>query len=645
MGNLGDMNVKIGADLSDLLSKVDAAKAKLNQLTESQQQLKVGINDLNTSLKLNEAELAKTAGALTKMVDSGRGATAEANKLRTAIAGLSTNSLQLNKSLAVAKTALADTTVQLKSQAVAMKAAETSSGGFAKSATKLYSGLRTIANIIPGIGIGGLVALIAGPVVDAFEDWFDSISKVNKAQGALNLALAEASGSVGGEVANLQSLVNIAKDTSLSYDTRTQAVKELNKEYPTLNGNLTVENANTAIITDAINKQIDAIKRRAEAKAVEKLIDEASIKLEKARLGQAEEQGLSLKTAFASLKDDLGSLSSALGAPGLIGTDNSFHEAFVDPIIEAQKQIDLLSKKLQELNTDAAKAKTLFTPPPPPKGKVEKVAKEVAREYTETLQHALQEFFDKGFQAIPDPFKDLKKSSLGKISPTEGLAQGVKDQIAAIALSNAAVAKLQEQLDKTADFTANILSPAFDTMFKNIATGSENAFQAFGNALKQIIVQLAETIASAAALAAIFAFIFPGSTLGKKGFSALFGKFLGFAEGGEVKGGGTGTSDSILARLSKGEYVIKADRVAQIGVKNLDMINRGGGPPSFDAFLGGKIPKFASGGFISSSMANNLISGSIGGGQSIQVYGRIEARGDKLVTIIDRAMKQIKRNG
>src|SRR6476646_8955351 len=50
----------------------------------------------------------------------------------------------------------------------------------------------------------------------------------------------------------------------------------------------------------------------------------------------------------------------------------------------------------------------------------------------------------------------------------------------------------------------------------------------------------------------------------------------GHAEGGYITGPGTGTSDSISARLSNGEYVIKADSVAKIGVDKLNHMNEQG---------------------------------------------------------------------
>ena len=65
----------------------------------------------------------------------------------------------------------------------------------------------------------------------------------------------------------------------------------------------------------------------------------------------------------------------------------------------------------------------------------------------------------------------------------------------------------------------------------------------------------------------------------------------GFATGGHVRGPGTGTSDSIMARLSNGEYVMRAAAVRQYGTSLLDKMN------------GLRLPKFADGGLVSAAMS------------------------------------------
>jgi len=53
------------------------------------------------------------------------------------------------------------------------------------------------------------------------------------------------------------------------------------------------------------------------------------------------------------------------------------------------------------------------------------------------------------------------------------------------------------------------------------------------------------------------------------------GAIRGYPTGGSVRGPGSGTSDSILARISNGEYVVKAASVRQYGVAMLDQLNAG----------------------------------------------------------------------
>lgn len=97
--------------------------------------------------------------------------------------------------------------------------------------------------------------------------------------------------------------------------------------------------------------------------------------------------------------------------------------------------------------------------------------------------------------------------------------------------------------------------------------------------------------------------------------------FLGlgaFADGGYVSGAGTSTSDSIPARLSDGEYVVRAKAVRALGTDFLDRLNAAGSGLSGK----GKLPKFryAEGGYVtadtSADPANN--SGAVGG-QPIQL--------------------------
>ena len=75
---------------------------------------------------------------------------------------------------------------------------------------------------------------------------------------------------------------------------------------------------------------------------------------------------------------------------------------------------------------------------------------------------------------------------------------------------------------------------------------------------------------------------------------------MGFASGGYVSGPGSSTSDSISARLSDGEFVVRAAAVKAIGVGTLAAINRGIRIPSI---VSGFVPRFAEGGLVQASRA------------------------------------------
>lgn len=108
--------------------------------------------------------------------------------------------------------------------------------------------------------------------------------------------------------------------------------------------------------------------------------------------------------------------------------------------------------------------------------------------------------------------------------------------------------------------------------------------------------------AAAAALAAAGATSFAST--------ALAGGFLaGFASGGPISGPGTETSDSILARLSHGEYVIRAAAVRKFGVGIFDMLNGLKMPTLIRPTIAG-LPGFATGGFVGGG-ANASISGGV----------------------------------
>lgn len=156
-----------------------------------------------------------------------------------------------------------------------------------------------------------------------------------------------------------------------------------------------------------------------------------------------------------------------------------------------------------------------------------------------------------------------------------------------VRLMNEALQKYDEEQQKINTIskiqqTSNQLAKDFSGAITDWITGAQSFGDAMKNILQQLIAQLIQ--------AAIYATIVAACTGGGGGFAArwkgAFGK--GLATGGSVDGPGTGTSDSIPAMLSNGEYVLNAQAVDRLGVPFLNGLNTG------------RLRGFASGGLVGS---------------------------------------------
>ncbi len=134
---------------------------------------------------------------------------------------------------------------------------------------------------------------------------------------------------------------------------------------------------------------------------------------------------------------------------------------------------------------------------------------------------------------------------------------------------------------------------------------AENAAAAQSVATKQaeaaakVSANAAEAGSGAAASQAAIPVVGPGLAIAAMvamvaAVMALLGNIKKFAAGGYVTGPGTSTSDSIPARLSAGEYVVRAAAVQRVGVAFLDAINGLRTPPTWD----GQRLAFAAGGLV-----------------------------------------------
>lgn len=147
--------------------------------------------------------------------------------------------------------------------------------------------------------------------------------------------------------------------------------------------------------------------------------------------------------------------------------------------------------------------------------------------------------------------------------------------------------------------TANILAGTYEKLGSEAISGIADAFtgciaagKSFGDAManvcNQMLQQVLQLIAQWLILTALMGV---GGGIGSWACTAR-GKLFA-ASGGYISGPGTGTSDSIPAMLSNGEYIMSASAVDRIGVPLLNGLNSG------------RLDGFATGGYIGHAAYSN----------------------------------------
>ena len=139
------------------------------------------------------------------------------------------------------------------------------------------------------------------------------------------------------------------------------------------------------------------------------------------------------------------------------------------------------------------------------------------------------------------------------------------------------------QQEQTVDAAASAAKVAQKTTETTAVVSMDAAKAGAGAAASQASIPYVGPALAVAAMVAMVAAVM-----------ALLGGIKKFAGGGLVSGPGSATSDSIPARLSAGEYVVRAAAVRQVGVAFLDSLN---GLSAGPRFKGGELA-FAAGGLV-----------------------------------------------
>ena len=171
---------------------------------------------------------------------------------------------------------------------------------------------------------------------------------------------------------------------------------------------------------------------------------------------------------------------------------------------------------------------------------------------------------------------------------------------------NRAAQSLGDEFTQAGHFASAVsdeLRSSFSGLFDSIVSGSQNAGDAIGDLGRRLAAMAAQE-----ATFRLLASLMPNA-FGSSGFVPL----VRAASGGFISGPGSGTSDSIPAALSNGEFVVNASATRQNRAL-LEAVNRGG-------------RGFASGGFVGPS---SMSYPSRQGGGNIQIVNQTTGRVDQV---------------
>jgi hypothetical protein len=214
-----------------------------------------------------------------------------------------------------------------------------------------------------------------------------------------------------------------------------------------------------------------------------------------------------------------------------------------------------------------------------------KVAAEAA-EATEEVKS-----FAQALKELNAPAADVTRSQIALIESTKALRDGLRESAGSFSLSTkAGIENRQNLIAATEAIMANGAAIQEKTkdqnkardavleerkaLIKNIAalTGSREEARKLVDKYLKIPAAAKEAQAAVEDLTGALLSV-PASVTVRVAAQSKASKIPGRASGGYISGPGTGTSDSIPARLSNGEYVVRASAVSRYGTGMLHAIN------------------------------------------------------------------------
>jgi hypothetical protein len=442
----------------------------------------------------------------------------------------------------------------------AVAAAEKGSNSF----VKMYSAVRQLAYVLPGIGIAGIFNLAFEGIAKAADElgiFTKKEDESTKAAAEFNKELAKSREGATEEISKLKALSDAAANNSLSMHQRLSAVQKLRNEYPAYFKDLSDEQILTGKITTATDLLTEAIYKRAEARAREadiakkagqvfenqQKIDKLNADIEKARADK--------------LRGGVVVGGGTLG--GISGSRDEGYESAISKEISLLKEKDKLLAENSNINKEIALSQLQVN-------KLEAGSIDLDTEHNKVLKEKLTEA--EKWEKFLARFKgklaqeQVKEDNIGEAPPVEkkkeesrpryinGVPQFADDARKQqndismkhdAALNASALKDFNEQM-KEADFLAEKGTQVFDAFFGALLKG-ENIGDSLINSFKALATEITHAVVKALLLKAIFKALKIGGSIATGGVAGALAEGVGEGIGEGLVGGNKGYAEGGIA--------------------------------------------------------------------------------------------------
>lgn len=402
---------------------------------------------------------------------------------------------------------------------------------------------------------------------ESLQKYFDDRAAIIKADGEKEADI-------------LRQRIAAVQSSKIEKDDDGSKAEQRKAEIIKLQGQLAVKLAETQnAIAQNENERAAAIQKNIEQQRVaqEKLLQIEGKKAEAARMQLEDEtKKLALDLQRAGLpKADVDKTVSEYQRQGSAKID------FEETRRQAQATLGELNAQVKEIQ-DKVKDGSLF----PIQGEQQIIALEKERlpaleETAAKLEKIAKESKDPALLAQADQFKE-------KIN-------GIKT----------ATDEAGKEMAKLKQHAQDALQNGLAKLMTNLLDGTHSVKDAFREMAAQFLLSIAQMEAQALAAKAVQAFLGGGPGAGGAagaGVGVIASLFA--ADGGHIRGAGTGTSDSIPAMLSDGEFVVKSDAVNRPGM--LALLHAINGSPGFSPRSTAGPQRYAEGGSVAGGGGVNI---------------------------------------